>query len=114
MRSATSALLDRQRERAPARDDCGVELCGVLLGVVVLERACVRVAQLREPVRRRLDRELVVAVELLRLVAFGRVVALERSVDVVEQIMVVLLEEGELPRDQIAKALTAEDHTSSS
>src|SRR3954453_21015707 len=63
------ALLDRERERAPAVDDAAVELLHVLLRVVLFERARIRIAELGEPVGRRLDRELVIAVQLLGLVA---------------------------------------------
>src|SRR5215217_8766374 len=109
MRSANGlALLDREGERAPAVDDAAVELLDVLLGVVLVERARVRVAEFGKPVGGGLDCELVVAVQLLRLVAVGAVVLVECTIDVVEQVSVLFLEERELAFDDLPKALTTE------
>ena len=100
----SSALLDRERELAPAVDDGVVELAHVLLGVVLFECPRIRVAQLGEPVGRRLDRELVVAVQLLRLVAVRAVVrARARRSTSSSRSPSSSIEEPELALDHIAE-----------
>ena len=90
--SLSLTLFDRQREVAPAPDDRVIELAHELLGVVFVERARIRVAQLGKPVRRGFDRQLVVAVELLRLVAVRARGFLRRALHVGGQVEVVLVE----------------------
>ncbi len=72
------------------------------------------VADVCEQFRARLDEVQVIAVALLRLVAFGVVVGALGGVAVVDQAALLPLEQIELSRDRVREAAPAEDQSSSS
>jgi hypothetical protein len=91
-----------------------VERHHVLGGRVLVERARVRVADVLEPFRDRLEHELVVAVRLLGLVPLSGVVLLLGEFGRTQELGLVLGEEVELPADEVAEAAAAPEDQSSS
>ena len=84
--------------------DRPVELRLVGLGSVLVHGRGEAVAELCEPVRAGFDEIQIVAVALLGLVAVGGVVRALRGVAVGDQLRALLLEEVELPPDQVLEA----------
>ena len=78
-----------------------------------VERGGVGIPDLDQAVLQRLERELVVAERLLRVLAVGGGVVAPARIDVLEQVGVVGGQEVELPLDQLRVRLATEDHRSS-
>ena len=89
--------------REPLRRRAG-EGGAILVRRIVLERGRVRLAEVEQPVADRVDDELVVAVELLRLVAVGPRLGLVGLLRLLEQLGFVFREEVELRSHEVVEA----------
>src|SRR5438105_1120098 len=109
---AMSAVFYLQREAGEPLEDRAVERRLVLLRRSLVDGRRVPVAEVGEQLGARLDEVHVVTVSLLGLVAVGAVVGALGGLAVGDQAAVLALEEVELARDDVGKAL-AEHHASS-
>jgi hypothetical protein len=95
--------------------ECGrAERRRILLGGVLVQCSGIGIANALQPLRDRLEHELVVAVRLLGLVALRGVVGGLGLLGLAEQIGLVLGEQVELATDEIAEPAAAKAQRSSS
>jgi hypothetical protein len=113
-RSERSAEVDLEAEARQALPDRPVERRLVGLGRMLVERPLEGVAEVGERLGALLDEVDVLAVALLGLVAPRLLVAALRLLAGLDQAGVVVREELQLTRDQVAEAVPAEDQRSSS
>jgi hypothetical protein len=107
-----SQILDLERETRKPLHDSAIERVAVFVRDLALERRRIVVAEIGEHLGARLDDVHVVAEELLGALPIGAVVRGLGIVRLCDQVGVVLLEQVELPADDVGKA-AAEDQSSS-